>query len=73
MANPFDKATDEELVEVIRNSVQSLSNQLSEAERRNICVEIDMVTRETKPGIRTPGFRMTSAWKQLAKPLIYTP
>lgn len=72
MSNPFEKATDEEMVAVIKKTVESLNSQLEEAGRRDISVQVSMATKAAKPGVDEPVFKVTGAWKQLSPPIIFT-
>lgn len=72
MANVFAKATDAEMVDLVKQTVASLNNQLEEIATRDIALQVTMTEKEYHQ-MKTPVFRVTGAWKQLHKPLIFTP
>ena len=59
--------TDEELVEYIRQGIVMLNEALEKAGKRDISVQVTMVTLAGKV---VPTFRLDSAYKRIDKPLI---
>lgn len=59
--------SDEELVEYIRNGLLMLNDALERAGKRDISVQVTMVTLAGKI---VPTFRLDSAYKRIDKPLI---
>ena len=61
------KTIDEQLADNIADSIRKLNEQLAEAGRKGMVIQVTMVTFD---GMTVPSLRLESAWKRLDTPLI---